>query len=630
MNSATISSALALLAAAIVVAAPSAAADSRAPRIVSAAMQDADGDARADRLRVTYSERVRHAADRDGRFPFRIAGYKIRSVGSASAKTIVIALVERSAADGAARPAVSYRRTTSKAVKDRAGNQARAQVFRAVRAHGRGPQQEQPPAPPAPPLADSDGDGVPDTQDCGPNDAAIRPGVADVPDLAFVDSNCDGIDGDEQKAIFASPLGDDANPGTKAAPKRQIQAAVSAADAAGKHVYAAAGEYARVVLISRVEIYGGYGPENWNRIAGLTTSIAGSPEGVYGDKAANVVLQHLTVRGSTLPGAGASAYGIRLVHESNVRLERVAVIAGDGALGAFGATGETGFPGQEGGFGSAGSCDSSAGGGGGSPGRSAVSEGARGGRGGYDGAGENGFGVLGGGGGGLGGASGNPGKDGNDGRPGSTGGPGTNGSGGSSTTQGAGELWAGATGADGAQGGHGTGGGGGGGGGGQTGIFVNNGRGGGGGGGGGGGEGGDGGLRGGAGGGSFGVYLHNSTLTLRASSSIVSGNGGAGGKGGDGGPGGSPGPGGWGIPFCFEEVGTGGSGGPGGRGGRGGGAGGGAGGPSVAIFRAGTSTLDGEGYAASTAAPGPGGAGGAGGSGAGAPGATGIRAVLHP
>ena len=49
-------------------------------------MQDADGDARADRLRLRFSERVRHAADRDGRYPLRVAGYRIRAIGAAKGK----------------------------------------------------------------------------------------------------------------------------------------------------------------------------------------------------------------------------------------------------------------------------------------------------------------------------------------------------------------------------------------------------------------------------------------------------------------------------------------------------------------------------------------------------------------
>src|SRR5262249_26923183 len=56
----------ALLVIAVITLAPAAAADRQPPRIVAAAMLDANGNFRADRLRLTYSEPIRHAADRDG------------------------------------------------------------------------------------------------------------------------------------------------------------------------------------------------------------------------------------------------------------------------------------------------------------------------------------------------------------------------------------------------------------------------------------------------------------------------------------------------------------------------------------------------------------------------------------
>ena len=67
------------------------------------------------------------------------------------------------------------------------------------------------------------------THDCAPASASIHPGAPDLPDLGFVDSNCDGIDGTEKDAIFVSPNGNDGNPGTKSQPKREVQAAVTAA-----------------------------------------------------------------------------------------------------------------------------------------------------------------------------------------------------------------------------------------------------------------------------------------------------------------------------------------------------------------------------------------------------------------
>ena len=102
---------VAVLAAATVATTLSAAGDARPPRIVAAVMQDADGDGHGDRVGLVYSERVRHDADRDGKYPFVVAGYKVRAVGAASGNTVVLTLVEKAAVDDAARPSVRYGRT---------------------------------------------------------------------------------------------------------------------------------------------------------------------------------------------------------------------------------------------------------------------------------------------------------------------------------------------------------------------------------------------------------------------------------------------------------------------------------------------------------------------------------------
>ena len=316
-----------------------AAAPARQPslRIVSATMQDADRDARADRVRLTYSARIRHVSDRDGRFPFQVAGYRIAAVGPASGRALVIVLLERATPDTTARPVIRYARTRSQPVLALPGTQAAAQVFRAVRPHGHAALRPPTSAtPPAVPL-DSDLDGTPDGTDCGPKDAAIHPGAADEPELAFVDSNCDGIDGTERDAVFASPNGDDANPGTKQEPKRQIQAAVTAA-AGKRYVLVAAGTYGRVEAVTGVGIYGGYVPDNWSvRSSSLVTQIVGDPEGLYASRVTDVELELLSIRGGQAPPVqGASTYGIRAVDGSQLHLRRVTVTAGAGGVGAIG------------------------------------------------------------------------------------------------------------------------------------------------------------------------------------------------------------------------------------------------------------------------------------------------------
>ena len=582
------------------------------PRIVAAAMLDADRDARADGVRLTYSTLVRHPADRDGRYPFAITGYRIRSAGTASGRTLVILLVEQAKPDPAARPVIRYRQTRAKPVVSRVGAQAMVQVFRRVRAHFRTPPPlttvspgtgttTQPTTTTSAPAAqptpgDADDDGYPDDKDCAPRDARINPGAVDVPDLEFVDSNCDGIDGTVKDAVFASPNGADTNPGTREKPKRQIQAAVAAVAAGnGKYVLAAAGVYSHITGVSGMRVYGGYEANTWSRKNDRVTSIAGVSEGVLADDARDVWLQLLSISGVGA-NPGDNAYGIRAINSSSVFLQRVDISAGNGQPGASGIDGAAGRTGGGGMPGDRGACDHNVHAEGGAGGESPVSrDGGKGGNGRYGARGEDGqTGIVGtpggnGGGSGPGAGPGIPGGPypGEHGQKGTNGEAGQRGAGGTNTTALAlATAWQGRGGVDGVYGAPGNGGGGGGAGGGQTGYLVLDGTGNAGGGGGGGGEGGRGGAGGRAGGGSFGVWLYDSVLVAEKSI-INAGNGGSGGRGGNGGSGGDGGKGGYGVIYCGGELGFAGDGGHGGTGGQGGGGGGGAGGPSVGIFKLG-------------------------------------------
>ena len=145
-----------------------AAQDTKAPRIVGAAMADTDHDGSGDALHVTYSERIRHARDADGRYPLSVAGYRIRSIGVASGRGLVVRLVEQTGPDSTARPVLRYRRTAAQPVRDGARNQAVAQTFRGTRSHG-----VQPPPKVDPEPSDADGNGTADAQDCAPRHTAI-------------------------------------------------------------------------------------------------------------------------------------------------------------------------------------------------------------------------------------------------------------------------------------------------------------------------------------------------------------------------------------------------------------------------------------------------------------------------
>jgi hypothetical protein len=552
---------------------------------------------------LRYSAPVKHVRDTDGKYPFVVAGYRISRAGAASGKTLTLVLVEKAAPDPKAKPVIRYRTTRLQPVSDRHGHQAVAQLFKTTTPHGHVPPAAPPPSPPPPPPApdtDPDRDGYAAPADCKPDDPAVHPGATDRPDLAFLDTNCDGIDGDEANSVFVSPTGNDANPGTKAKPKREPQAALAALGAR-KDILLAHGGYGRLELLGApaigVGVYGGYDDVTWGRSAtGIASQLNGGGEGVLVVGTYRIVLQLLTVQG--LPGGSfGTAYGIRAVqvHDdaspSALLIQNVVVVSAGGLGGLAGGDGAAGAAGAPGDDGRAGGCDTGPSGAGGAGGASPSGRaGGAGGRGGNEGqyaglSGEVGqVGTPG----GVGGASQPYGQ-------GWSGRPGQNGTSGAAGAKGADSLDAGYTALGwkvgeagaGANGLPGNGGGGGGGGGGQGGAFVNDGAGDGAGGGGAGGEPGTGGAGGIGGGGSFGLYLVGSNVTIEGGS-ISTGQGGVGGYGGQGGLGALGGAGGLGSTYCRSEIGGGGNGGTGGRGGNGGNGGGGQGGPSIGVVEIGS------------------------------------------
>ena len=462
----------------------------------------------------------------------------------------------------------------------------------------------------------------------------VTNGGVDVPDDAFVDQNCDGVDGDLSKAIFVSLAGNDLNDGlTRSSPKRTIQAGINAASSNRPQVYVAEGLYDEAITLrSGISVYGGFNASTWSRAGVFTTTIrngavnAGRVVVVTG---ANITqastLAYVSITGQSSAVAGTSVYGVYCSNCAALTLSRLTVTAGGGAPGVAGSGGSVGASGGPGGTGGAGSCDDSSGGGSGSAGQnnSCGRNGGSGGTGGYS----SSSGTVGGT--GTGGTSGGyaggscyacagscTSGSGGPGGTGATGSAGSNGSGGSGGTV-SGGYFVTASGGDGANGANGNGGGGGGGAGGQEICITYSGRGNGGGGGGAGGCGGTLGSGGGGGGSSFAVFLVNSTGITLTNLTLTSNNGGNGGAGGSGGSGGGGGGGGSGGITCTGQVGAGGSGGSGGAGGRGGHGGGGAGGLSYALYSSGfTPTCTNCNYAHGTGGTGGTSSGNSGGAGA--------------
>ncbi|QSQ20557.1 hypothetical protein JY651_35750 [Pyxidicoccus parkwayensis] len=481
---------------------------------------------------------------------------------------------------------------------------------------------------------------------CTPNN-----NVVDVPDDAFADTDCDGVDGQADAGLFVDPAGgnDTTGTGTRQAPLRTLRHALEVlrtADGGGpKLLYLARGDYNETDLELNVPVslHGGYTPGNgWARSADAPAQLNGGTVGltVRNLRDAGIVLDYVNVASEDAVAASEPSIAVRMVGSSDVRLRHTVLVAGKGAPGQDGADGGAGPGGADGGSGTpaSGAIAGNAGSGGSTTcGVGGTRSGGLGGSGVLKTAGETGQpgtpAPPAGGSPGKGGDAGEftcPGGDnctctgfpGLDGGVGTSGGTGPSGSAGSGMGTVQGETWRPSpeqTGGNGDVGEAGAGGGGGGSGGSCPNPTVSVAGSGGGGGGGAGGCGGTGGKGGTGGGASIALLLIDSQVSLEEGTRLTTRGGGNGGRGGNGGPGGAGGAGGSdgagsnlmvpGSPAYNSFSGRGGRGGPGGSGGNGGPGGGGGGGPSVGVWCDATTQL-GVATTGVTISPGNGGAGG--------------------
>ncbi|MBA3398282.1 MAG: hypothetical protein H0T89_36990, partial [Deltaproteobacteria bacterium] len=194
------------------------------------------------------------------------------------------------------------------------------------------------------------------------------PSPVDDPDATFVDSNCDGLDGDRMRAIFVSGAG--SNSATCGLdytdPCQTIQFAITRAVAAARpHVYVQSGTYSgSLAMTNGISIFGGYNV-NWVRAsyvnAGHTVTLLGGVVAVRFDAiTASTMLDNIIVRSANATGTGASSIGVLVTGSTNVALRGVQVDPGAGTAGAAGSGGTPGSNGGNGAPGNPGREDSTA------------------------------------------------------------------------------------------------------------------------------------------------------------------------------------------------------------------------------------------------------------------------------
>lgn len=173
------------------------------------------------------------------------------------------------------------------------------------------------------------------------------------------DYNCDGIDGDVDRAYFVAQSGDDNNPGTPDKPFKTIGKALDILTVMSTEIdqiYVSQGTYAESLdLVDGISIYGGFDAGNhWERDRQHRVIISGSHNvdgnriglrGVDLDGSAPTVLQNIEVTTVNATGVitgtkhGAGSYGLLCKNCPSLQVRGAHISAGGGADGVGGDTG---------------------------------------------------------------------------------------------------------------------------------------------------------------------------------------------------------------------------------------------------------------------------------------------------
>jgi hypothetical protein len=177
----------------------------------------------------------------------------------------------------------------------------------------------------------------------------------------FASSGASGLDAAAAVFVAPPPQGNDANPGSSAAPVATPGRALAIAAASGKtktQVWIVTGGYAGPLSLTSandgISIFGGFNSTFSTESTATPTTISGSPEGLIATGANPVSIDEVNFTGQAPGGPSASAYGVVGLDGSNVTLSASVITAGNGANGAPGSAGTTGPGGGPGGPGGAG------------------------------------------------------------------------------------------------------------------------------------------------------------------------------------------------------------------------------------------------------------------------------------
>jgi hypothetical protein len=182
--------------------------------------------------------------------------------------------------------------------------------------------------------------GAPDADVAPPAPTCIPEGGLDEPDEDFVDSDCDGIDGDATRAVFVAPSGNDEAEGSMDAPVATVTHAVALAVTTGKSVYLCNAVYPEALELSGtgVNLYGGYACDHgWRRE--LDRAVLEPPSGipfVARSVTTPMVVERVAFRAPDAKDLGASSIAASIVGSTQIRFVRAYFQARNGEDGKAG------------------------------------------------------------------------------------------------------------------------------------------------------------------------------------------------------------------------------------------------------------------------------------------------------